>query len=674
MKMSYTGASTIMDIIRTILVTVIDRPGFFLLKVSYEIFFNVATSEILSSATIKSFYYRIQLILGVFMIFRLSISILQSIVSPDKLTEKGSGTMSIIGRIFIGLALLVALTPLSIPSPRNSYEEELNNNGLIFGTLYSLQDRILSQNVIGKLILPTSDSSVNTSTNNATVSQGQKLTETGNIFATTIVKTFVRINTTDDKEPDPSGSNWVCPQIDQSLLDVYQDEKSNPGEILSLVNYSCTSAANQSLGSRISSGLKKLIFAEDYAFGYWPFGGIVAIVFSFLLFSFSIDIAIRAIKLAALRMIAPIPVISYMSPGNPKKQKGPTSFDAWLHTLISTYIDIFIRLAVVYMILFLIQDIIKNGLVINTNGGVIGGISFILIALGLFLFARQAPKFFRDALGLKGPGMSNIGLNALAGGAAAAIGGGGLVGAAEGMLSGAENSMQAYNQGKQFTAGNAWRQSGDRAAQIRTGNKNARGGLIGRTQDYTDYQQRERQAQAYGIGRDALADANYEKKLAESRAKQAKAEYEDYMSRHPLTGGTPPNADEVARLRANIERSNSAFEAADKKVKGIEKDRSELGLSSDVRGRRHGGYRAEREVATKKIDGTINGIATGVTFSVKTDGTDDGFVNVSDTAYNYQPTDYESPHTRADADARRATNVRNDDIKNFTDLRDPGDR
>ena len=55
--------------------------------------------------------------------------------------------------------------------------------------------------------------------------------------------------------------------------------------------------------------------------------------------------------------MAPIPIISYMSP----KAKDNGAFGTWVKSLTSTYLDIFIRLGVVYLILYLIQDIITNG-------------------------------------------------------------------------------------------------------------------------------------------------------------------------------------------------------------------------------------------------------------------------------------------------------------------------
>ena len=49
-------ATTISDLIRTVLVTVIDRPAFLILNVVYQVFFNVATAELFSNMTVRTVY------------------------------------------------------------------------------------------------------------------------------------------------------------------------------------------------------------------------------------------------------------------------------------------------------------------------------------------------------------------------------------------------------------------------------------------------------------------------------------------------------------------------------------------------------------------------------------------------------------------------------------------
>ena len=81
--------------------TRLDGAAFWLLGIIYEIFFNVAGAELFSNDTIRSFYGRVQLILGIFMVFRLTVVTLKAIVEPDLTDDKSEGFSAIIKRVMI---------------------------------------------------------------------------------------------------------------------------------------------------------------------------------------------------------------------------------------------------------------------------------------------------------------------------------------------------------------------------------------------------------------------------------------------------------------------------------------------------------------------------------------------------------------------------------------------
>ena len=56
-------------------------------------------------------------------------------------------------------------------------------------------------------------------------------------------------------------------------------------------------------------------------------------------------------KLIILRMIAPIPVISYIEPKSAKDG----AFSHWTKTFISTWAELFINLALIYFIVYMID-------------------------------------------------------------------------------------------------------------------------------------------------------------------------------------------------------------------------------------------------------------------------------------------------------------------------------
>lgn len=397
-----------------LLFSTLDRPAYWLLGIVYELFFNVASADLFSNQTIMKFYGRVQIILGVFMMFQLSMSILKGIVNPDSFTgDKGAKTL--ITKIMTALLLLTLMMPISIPNPKNEYEIQINNNGLLFGTLYSLQHRILSNNTLGRLILGTTDSSSSfTSSSDDNSSGDNELKKSARIFTSTIIKGFYRINLIpieerDDtylkegKDPAAYNDNRVCTDISDEVLEKYTRIDADPGDIIGMVNETCVVDFNllnyvPFIGDQLGS--KKFVFT------YMPvISMITALIFVFVLLKFTIDVAVRAVKLAVLRLIAPIPIISYM---DPNKSGNDGAFNSWVKALSSTYLDLFIRLAVVYLVIFLIQDMIAHGIIMDVGTGIIGVLSFIIICIGLFMFANQAPKFIKQVLGMKDEGTGNL--------------------------------------------------------------------------------------------------------------------------------------------------------------------------------------------------------------------------------------------------------------------------
>lgn len=435
-----------------------DRIVYGLMAILYDIFFNIADTTIFSSETIKNFYSRVQLIIGVVMIFKLSISVMQAVMDPDRLANKDAGMGKIITRIVTMLAMFTAIIPLNIPyAEEGSYNAYLNENGLLFGTLYSLQSRIIKGNVIGKLVLGNNSASTSIKGNLSEdeASQGDKL-------ATFILKTFVRLNlkksAVDEGAFDSKGylisDNLMCDGGYDDELEIYVNSDSTPGDILDGVTEWCKPPEN--------------LHDEDrYSYVYTPIiSTICGIIIDIVLIGYCVDIAIRALKLAVLRLLAPIPIISYVDP----KSSKDGSFATWTKSLTSTYIDVFLRLAIIFFVLFLIQDIIKNGLDIPIGNGAVGAFSTIFIIIGLFYFARMAPKFIKDALGMKGS-MTNVGLSGMLAGAGALRTGGNLGDAFRAGRDAADANVMAYNQGKQAPGiGDSYNVGADMMAREITGN------------------------------------------------------------------------------------------------------------------------------------------------------------------------------------------------------------
>ena len=362
---------------------------YWLLAVSYNILLLIANSELFTGETVIQIFNRVQLVIGVFMVFRLTMLVLQGIINPDTFTDSKSGASNIIVKIITSLALLTLLIPINIPkaaSEMNSFEKRINNNGLLFGILYDFQYRVLSQNLLGNLILGTG----------ATDSEDNVL-NSGDSMASTVLKSFFTPNLKKSNYKYNSNGHY---DYDDLFCEDFDYEKfyntKNPSAILGMATDSCDLKEYNGMGGY-----------EGYAYSFnWFISLIVAIIFVVVLLGMAVEVAKRAIKIAILRLIAPIPIISYM---NPKASMDNGSLGSWVKSLSSTYIELFINVTIIYFAIFMINQI-SNGQLqfINSTGQKIGGFTImmakIFIFIGILLFAKEAPKFIKQALGMKDEG------------------------------------------------------------------------------------------------------------------------------------------------------------------------------------------------------------------------------------------------------------------------------
>lgn len=409
-----TERGIILDGFRSIMAG-LDRVVYNLLSVIYEIFFNVATANIISGQTVKTFYSRVQLILGVVIMFKVAISLFNGIMNPDSLNDGKNGFSSIIKRVVMVLIMFVLMVPLNIPNAGNSddytsnsqssWNARMNENGILFGTLYEVQSRLLSQNIVSKLILGTDysasndeDDDPNSISNFANDTLHLNVNENeyekaARQLSSIVLRCFVTINLESEYGDPAEDDDRMCKEDGEPKLEnydksyaVYEDDDSTASEILAEINQMCD----------IQTGYGGERYAYNYLFG---FSTIVGILFVIIIVSFTVDAAIRVFKLAILRLIAPIPIISYIDP------KTESTFQNWVKILGKTFADLFVRLAIINFVIFFIREFGTNSLGVTVAGnGLVGVFSKIFIYLGLLMFAKEAPKFIADSLGIKDTG------------------------------------------------------------------------------------------------------------------------------------------------------------------------------------------------------------------------------------------------------------------------------
>ncbi|MEG2283518.1 MAG: hypothetical protein RSB99_02695 [Bacilli bacterium] len=436
-------------ILRTIL-GAIDTAVYFIVEIAFQILFDLANTDLLGGVTFENFSSRIYLIIGLFMLFKLAFSFLNSVVNPDNLMDKEKGIGKLVTRILIAMIMLV-MVPTAFTLAKEA--------------------QALLIPVIPRLIIGVgngnSDSGLGTEVN----------AKVGQQIAFETYRVFFTYDKTCYDESQPEGDKSIG-----------SDFKTVAGA-LGHINDICTTPGNGSV----------------YKYDYMPIIPLLAGGFlAFILIGFCIDVAIRVFKLTILQLFAPIPIISYIDP----KSEKDGAFSGWLKNCISTYLSLFITLSIVYFTIFIINEVLRNGVfrenLITKFGGGLSGISragfvVLFLILGLFFFAKKAPKFIMDILGVKGGDggflgkfakasgkfahntynkTAGAGLNSvagMAGGAFAGLRSGGFDGMKQGAKMGGRMGLKNGWDGK----GGSFLSAGDKMVQMATGDSSAKMGALG---------------------------------------------------------------------------------------------------------------------------------------------------------------------------------------------------
>lgn len=348
----------------------------------YEIFYYLATLNIFTEDNYHDIVQRIYLILGLFMLFVLAYSLLRATINPDEFAKGENSFPNIIKNVVISLVIIVLLPT-------------------VFSVAFNIQSTVLNNDTVPRLILGTDYVAENKS--------GEGRTIAFNLF-----KAFLYPNTegelceSDDVEACRSnilGNGWIGMTNGRPLTEI--DDNVLNGA--SFINYQIFSEA-------VRDGNVTYLF---------PISTVAGIFTLYVLVNFCFDMAVRVIKLAFYQIIAPIPVICRILPGGNMKDV----FNKWVKQIISIFLEVFIRVAILALCVYLIN------IVISYNGGLPGigvldpvqqPIVVALIIMGIVIFMRQAPKLLGDLLHLDTGGMKLGLMDKLA------MGGGLLAGAAAG--------------------------------------------------------------------------------------------------------------------------------------------------------------------------------------------------------------------------------------------------
>ncbi len=419
----------VIDILRS-MVFAIDSIVYGLISSIYELLMYLANldlfqmSEVTSTTNasdniILSFASRIYVLLGVFMLFKLSFSILQYIVDPNAFSDQSKGFGKLMRNVLVSLGLIV-LVPF------------------IFNLAFRAQRIILDENVIGSIVMGYSNTADTADTKNKMLAEDMQFLVFGTFFS-------VDNNVVTECGTSPVLGTKAMATNDGCIDTINQLLSDNDADITKF--FRITNANDDGdYGRDFGEFGKALNIKENgkYVFNYqYIISTIAGAVIVWMLLGFCIDVAVRIVKLAFLELIAPIPIISYM---DPKESASNGMLNRWGKECFSTYASLFIRLAIIYLVFFMISVVsdrmlmVKDGvsnLYLNNEApeGLMAVMVVVFVIIGLLMFAKQVPSLIESIFGIKASGSFNsiggIFKNAAVAGTAGLIGGtiGGGIGA-----------------------------------------------------------------------------------------------------------------------------------------------------------------------------------------------------------------------------------------------------
>ena len=373
----------------------LDNVVYNLIPKIYDLLITIARTSPLSQASITDMASRIYKLLAVFMIFKVTFSLIMYVVNPDDFSDKSKGVSKLVTNIVISLALLV-LTPY------------------LFSYGFQFQKIILEDNSLATLIF--GDDAANT--NNVLNSAGDSMayiaitpfiTPNLTLFDCTklydVVDDEIVLNEscfgfTDLVEYDEGKIDCKGNKYSEALCGHVADDDDSKLSKEDLLTY----AAGIKSGNFNLMFRKELIstfdtnddekFMFDYTFFISTAVGIVILLF---MITICMDVALRSIKLAFLQLIAPIPILSYIDPKSGKDGM----FKKWYQMCLKTYLSLFIKLLVIYFAIYIISNIGYGKMVDVIDGSYItNGLVKIFIIIGALMFAKDFTKIL-ESLGVK---------------------------------------------------------------------------------------------------------------------------------------------------------------------------------------------------------------------------------------------------------------------------------
>ena len=353
----------------------------------YDFLLEIARTSILTQSDIVDMAERIYKLLAIFMVFKVTLSLVTYVVNPDDFSDKTKGIAKLGTNIIISLSLLI-LTPY------------------IFNYAYRLQTIVLEDNSLAVLIFGDD------------LGEKNFLNSAGDEMAYITMQAFFSPNLSINgmhectilyesvyENGKPTGKKKMNSECYEALNALKKDNF----EQQTLDNYRA-GIESSNFGLMFREKLAVAYVDEDFVMDYkFIFSTAVGIVIVLLLITFCMDVALRSLKLAFFQLIAPIPILSYVDPKSGKDGL----FKKWYEMCFSTFISLFVRLLALYFAVYVISKVGNMQLVDIIDGSYKGDfLLYVFVVIGALMFAKQMPEILKG-LGIKLDGDGKFTLNPL---------------------------------------------------------------------------------------------------------------------------------------------------------------------------------------------------------------------------------------------------------------------
>ncbi len=302
----------------------------------YQYFVKFVEGSIITPSITNDIMSRLYIIIGIFIFFKLSITIIQYLINPEMFADEKTGVSKLIKRVVLG-SIVIILIPT------------------IFNIATGFQTAVIKDDVIARIMLP-SDAYKDMMRNKSKI---------GKEIAYLTLRGFLNLN--------PAIQEGGAAYSQFSRAEAY----SNPDYINNI---------NLDTGS-------------GYAFDYLPVVSTAALIYmAAMMLKYTLEVAVRSFKMMLMQLLAPIVIVNYMtSPANDDTMKKwlNTTISTYLIIFIRVMTLWFIALIAYYLRYGVPQASGEPVSLLTTDDSFLKA----LIIVALFAFLKELPTVISNIFG-----------------------------------------------------------------------------------------------------------------------------------------------------------------------------------------------------------------------------------------------------------------------------------